>query len=43
MTLKELLSRHEFKEIATNLIEIDKEHVPSNLYAFKEAFDYLRR
>ncbi len=43
MTLKELLSRHEFKEIAANLIEIDKEHVPSNLYAFKEAFDYLRR
>jgi len=43
MTLQELISRHDFGTIVPHLIAIDEEHVPSNLYAFKEAFDDLRR
>lgn len=43
MTLHELIHRHEFDAIVPELVSIDPENVPSNLYAFKEAFDDLRR
>lgn len=40
--LKDLLRKHTFDAIVPNLISLD-EHVKDNLYAFKEAFDNLRR
>ena len=43
MTLQELIHRHEFETIVPALIAIGPKEVPSNLYAFKEAFDDLRR
>ena len=43
MTLHELIHCHEFDALVPYLVEIDPENVPSNLYAFKEAFDDLRR
>lgn len=43
MTLHELIHRHEFDALVPDLVDIDPDNVPSNLYAFKEAFDDLRR
>ncbi len=43
MTLYELIQNHEFDSIVPHLTAIDPENVPGNLYAFKEAFDDLRR
>lgn len=43
MTLHELIHRHEFDALVPYLVDIDPENVPTNLYAFKEAFDDLRR
>ena len=43
MTLKELIHKHEFEEVIPHLTAIDPAQVPNNLYAFKEAFDELRR
>lgn len=43
MTLQELFRKHEFESIVPFLIAIDEKNVPDNLYAFKEAFDDLRR
>lgn len=43
MTLYELIQNHEFDSIVPHLTAIDPENVPRNLYAFKEAFDDLRR
>ena len=43
MTLQELFRKHEFESIVPLLIAIDEKNVPDNLYAFKEAFDDLRR
>lgn len=43
MTLQELILRYEFETIVPDLITIDPDKIPSNLYAFKEAFDNLRR
>ena len=43
MTLYELIQNHEFDSIVPHLTAIDPENVPHNLYAFKEAFDDLRR
>ena len=43
MTLYELIRNHEFDSIVPHLTVIDPENVPRNLYAFKEAFDNLRR
>lgn len=42
MILKELIQKYEFDAIVPDLISIDKP-VQDNLYAFKEAFDELRR
>ena len=42
MTLKELLLKYEFDTVVPDLIAVD-ESVKDNLYAFKEAFDTLRR
>ena len=42
MILKELLQKYEFDAIVPDLLAID-EPVQDNLYAFKEAFDELRR
>lgn len=42
MILKELIQKYEFDAIVPDLISID-EPVQDNLYAFKEAFDELRR
>ncbi len=42
MILKELIQKYEFDAIVPDLITID-EPVQDNLYAFKEAFDELRR
>ena len=42
MTLKELLLKYEFDTIVPDLVAVD-ESVKDNLYAFKEAFDTLRR
>lgn len=42
MILKELLQKYEFEAIVPDLLSID-EPVQDNLYAFKEAFDELRR
>ena len=43
MTLHDLLHSCEFDALVPHLTAIDPEYVPSNLYAFKEAFDCLRR
>lgn len=43
MTLFELIHKIEFDSIVPHLTAIDPENVPHNLYAFKEAFDDLRR
>ena len=43
MTLRDLLHSCEFDALVPHLIAIDPEYAPSNLYAFKEAFDCLRR
>lgn len=43
MTLHELICKQEFDAIVLHLTAIDPENVPGNLYAFKEAFDDLRR
>jgi hypothetical protein len=42
MILKELIQKYEFDDIVPDLLTID-EPVQDNLYAFKEAFDELRR
>lgn len=42
MTLKELLLKYEFDTIVPDLLTVD-EPIKDNLYAFKEAFDTLRR
>lgn len=42
MTLKDLILKYEFDTIVPDLIEIESP-VKDNLYAFKEAFDTLRR
>lgn len=42
MTLKDLILKYEFDAIVPDLIEIESP-VKDNLYAFKEAFDTLRR
>lgn len=42
MILKELIRKYEFEAIVPDLLSID-EPVQDNLYAFKEAFDELRR
>ena len=42
MTLKELLLKYEFDTVVPDLLTID-EPIKDNLYAFKEAFDTLRR
>ena len=42
MILKELIQKYEFDAIVPDLLSID-EPVQDNLYAFKEAFDELRR
>lgn len=42
MTLKDLILKYEFDTIVPDLIKIDSP-VKDNLYAFKEAFDTLRR
>ena len=42
MTLKDLILKYEFDTIVPDLTDIE-EPVKSNLYAFKEAFDTLRR
>ncbi len=42
MTLKELINKYEFDAIVPDLLTVD-EPVKDNLYAFKEAFDDLRR
>lgn len=42
MTLKELLLKYEFDMVVPDLLTID-EPIKDNLYAFKEAFDTLRR
>ena len=43
MTLHELIHKVAFDTIVPHLTAIDPENVPNNLYAFKEAFDELRR
>ena len=43
MILHDLIHKYEFDTIVPHLIAIDPEDVPYNLYAFKEAFDDLRR
>ena len=43
MTLHDLLHSCEFDTLVPHLTAIDPEYAPSNLYAFKEAFDCLRR
>lgn len=43
MTLQALFQNHGFDAIVPHLTAIDPENVPDNLYAFKEAFDDLRR
>lgn len=43
MTLHELIHKVAFDTIAPHLTAIDPVNVPNNLYAFKEAFDELRR
>ena len=43
MLLQELIRRYEFDSIVPHLTTIDPENIPYNLYAFKEAFDDLRR
>ena len=43
MTLHELIHKVAFDTIVPYLTAIDPENVPNNLYAFKEAFDELRR
>lgn len=43
MTLYELINKHDFDSLVMHLTAIDPENVPDNLYAFKEAFDDLRR
>lgn len=43
MTLHDLLRSCEFSALVPHLTAIDPENVPSNLFAFKEAFDCLRR
>lgn len=43
MTLFELIHKVAFDTIVPLLTAIDPENVPNNLYAFKEAFDELRR
>lgn len=42
MTLKDLLLKYEFDSLVPDLVLTDKP-VKDNLYAFKEAFDVLRR
>jgi len=42
MTLKELLLKYEFDTIVPDLLTVD-DPIKDNLYAFKEAFDTLRR
>ena len=42
MALKDLILKYEFDTIVPNLIKIESP-VKDNLYAFKEAFDTLRR
>lgn len=42
MTLKELLLKYEFDTVVPDLLTVD-EPIKDNLYAFKEAFDTLRR
>ena len=42
MTLKDLILKYEFDTIVPDLIKIESP-VKDNLYAFKEAFDTLRR
>ena len=43
MTLHELIHRHGFDAIIPNLVAIDPGNISGNLYAFREAFDELRR
>lgn len=43
MTLQALFQNHGFDALVPSLTAIDPENVPDNLYAFKEAFDDLRR
>ena len=42
MTLNDLLLKYEFDTVVPNLLTVD-EPIKDNLYAFKEAFDTLRR
>lgn len=42
MTLKDLLLKYEFDTVVSELLTVD-EPIKDNLYAFKEAFDTLRR
>lgn len=42
MTLKDLILKYEFDTVVPDLLTVD-EPVKDNLYAFKEAFDTLRR
>ena len=43
MVLYEFLHKYDFESLVPHLIAIDPKSVPDNLYAFKEAFDDLRR
>lgn len=43
MTFQALIHKHSFEEIIPELIPLDPENVPGNLYAFKEAYDDLLR
>ena len=42
MTLKDLILKYEFDTVVPDLLTVD-EPIKDNLYAFKEAFDTLRR
>ena len=42
MTLKDLILKYEFDAVVPDLLTVD-EPIKDNLYAFKEAFDTLRR
>lgn len=42
MTLKELFLKYEFDTVVPDLLTVD-EPIKDNLYAFKEAYDTLRR
>ena len=43
MTLYELIHKHDFETVIPHLAAISPANIPSNLFAFKEAFDELRR